>query len=133
MHILSCPSCMINIRFKDVNLTCSNNEYYAEVVCNSLCVIEPPYSVQSYKCVNSTVKNSLINFKSLTSQVNIIFVNRHPYSHAFTAEYFITSKFELSTYLLYNSGVFLGMGYPPCLDTPRLKKVFQVSSLLMPI
>lgn len=114
---------MINIRFKDVNLTCSKNESYKEVICNSVCIIEPPYSIQSYKCVNSTVKNSSINYKSLTSQLNINFLNRHPYSHAFTAEYYITSKFLLSTYSVI-SGVFWGKGCPSCLDIPWLKKKF---------
>lgn len=94
MHILSCPSCMINIRFKDVDLTCKNdNEKNAELICNSICIVEPPYSVRSLKCVNGTVKNSSIHYKSLTSQVNLNFINRNSYNHAFTAEYLITSKY----------------------------------------
>lgn len=64
--------------------------------------MEPPYLVQSIKCVNSTVTNSFIYYKSLTSQVNLSFVHKHPYKHAFTAEYFITSKLTLNFIYVFN-------------------------------
>ncbi|VVC26000.1 CUB domain,Low-density lipoprotein (LDL) receptor class A repeat,Low-density lipoprotein (LDL) [Cinara cedri] len=93
LHILSCPSCMVNLRFKDVNLTCSK-----EGVCNSVCIVEPPYLIlRSLKCVDGTAKNnSSIHYKSLTSQVNLNFVSRYPYRHAFTAEYLITRNTQLA-------------------------------------
>ncbi|XP_026807139.1 uncharacterized protein LOC113549855 [Rhopalosiphum maidis] len=98
LRIISCPSCMINLRFKDVNLPCTNNNANeTDFVCNSICIFEPPYSARSLKCVNSTVKNSTFHYKSLTSQVNLNFINRHPYhNHAFSAEYLITRNIQLA-------------------------------------
>lgn len=95
LRIISCPSCMINLRFKDVDLPCTdNNSSETDLVCNSICIFEPPYSTRSLKCVNGTAKNSSIHYKSLTSQVNLNFINGHPYhNHAFTAEYLITSEY----------------------------------------
>lgn len=95
LRIIACPSCMINLRFKDVDLSCTdNNSSETNLVCNSICIFEPPYSSRSLKCVNGTVKNSSIHYKSLTSQVNLNFINGHPYhNHAFTAEYLITSEY----------------------------------------
>lgn len=93
---------MINLRFKDVNLPCNNHHNNSsndkndkkELVCNSICIVEPPYSIRSLKCINGTVKNSsaVYLYKSLTSQIHLNFINRLPYGHAFTAEYLITSK-----------------------------------------
>jgi len=91
---------MINLRFKDVDLSCTdNNSSETDLVCNSICIFEPPYSTRSLKCVNGTAKNSSIHYKSLTSQVNLNFINGHPYhNHAFTAEYLITSEYSLPTF-----------------------------------
>jgi len=100
LHIASCPSCMINLRFKDVHLTCtasSNDDDPPQqrLVCDSVCVVEPTYSTRppSPRCVNGTVENgSVLHYKSSTGQVNLNFVYRQPYRHAFTAEYWITSE-----------------------------------------
>ncbi|KAL4143763.1 hypothetical protein QTP88_006049 [Uroleucon formosanum] len=97
LRIISCPSCMINLRIKDVDFPCAdNNSSETDFVCNSICIFEPPYSTRSLKCIDGTVKNSSIYYKSLTSQVNLNFINGHPYhNHAFTAEYLITRNIQL--------------------------------------
>lgn len=97
LHIVSCPSCMINLRFKDVHLTCTasdEDDLPQRLVCDSVCIVEPPYLTRpSPRCVNGTVENgSVLHYKSSTGQVNLNFVYRQPYRHTFTAEYWITSE-----------------------------------------
>ncbi|XP_050436674.1 uncharacterized protein LOC126843295 isoform X2 [Adelges cooleyi] len=102
LHIVSCPSCMVNVRFKDVNLTCAAGydldvpSSFEQLKCNSICIVEPPYLATSLRCVNATAKKPSIHYKSLTSQVNINFVHTYPYGHAFTAEYLITRNTQLA-------------------------------------
>lgn len=96
---------MINLRFKELDLTCNvdGKNDKEETVCNSMCIVEPPYSIRSLKCVNDTIKNASVYYRSLTNQVNLNFVYRHLYNRAFIAEYSITS--ELTALLPIKKGI----------------------------
>lgn len=91
LELITCPSCIIRLKFVYLNLTknCGNISVLDGCGCDYVWVNEPPYEDVSGKqyCGHFMGNNSSLVYNSQTRNVAIIFMNVNMHDHAFTLEY----------------------------------------------
>ncbi|XP_063931579.1 neuropilin and tolloid-like protein 1 isoform X1 [Zophobas morio] len=92
VEFISCPSCIVNIKFRFLNLSrnCDRSTVFDACGCDYVWIYEPTFEQSSEQFCGRFVSSnvSVLEYKSQTRKAVVEFLYNRDYQHAFTLDYF---------------------------------------------
>ncbi|RZB39741.1 uncharacterized protein BDFB_009155, partial [Asbolus verrucosus] len=96
VEFISCPSCIIKIRFKFLNTSrnCGKSTVSENCGCDYVWIYEPTFEQSSEQFCGRIVEDNIssLEYKSQTRKVVVAFLYNRNYEHAFTLDYYSESN-----------------------------------------